>query len=486
MLIQGCRPQLPKLSAKAIAPPSSRLPPIDQSYSQPFLSRYKRLLILSFKKLLATPRQFTPSSSATFSINIYHKIQAIGPQLPTMDTNSAYNCLSSNQEMYTPSKQNQFALKRNQFASSSLLSPPEPKRQDSFQTSPTFAMSRTSSSSSNYTASQYKVTMSKQATRPACLISPPVSPQTTTKEQGRRDEGDNMRDPVLFPSSQDMTVTTVPLFSQGHAPVPDQTGAVIDEHIAAKTATGVKDGPPAEDYRVVVEALSQIRFQSNVHEAIKKVSARVWVRDEIEYSKMYMAQGPQKNKKKLSSPRYKPLAPAPAGVQKQRVTMPRIRNQPKAKRVVQTPQVSSCVFTQSTPPPPKAPRPATTRTDDPTKWVYTNWPDYCPKIPDNFGSKSLKAVWKGQPKDLSDDVHRHELHAAELILASTLRLSCAMYLTSKRQIFKARREALKSGKEFRKTNAQEATKIDVNKASALWSAFEKVGWFNAEHFDLND
>ncbi|KAE9978764.1 hypothetical protein BLS_000319 [Venturia inaequalis] len=377
--------------------------------------------------------------------------------------------------MYTPAEQNQFAL-------SSLLSPPEPKRQHSFQTSPTFTMSRTPSSSSNYTAPHHNTTLSKQSTRPACLISPPVSPQTMAKQQGRRDEGDGMRDPVLFPSSQDMAVTTESLFSQGDAIIVDQTDAAINQHIA----TGTKNGPPAEDYRLVVEALSQIRFQSNVHNAIKKVSAQVWTRDEIKWEKFYMAQGPQKSKKKLSSPSYKPLAPAPAGVQKTRVAMPRIRNQPKAKRVAQTPPFSSCNLPQSTPPTSKAPRPATTRTDDPTKWVYTNWPDYCPKIPDNFGSKSLKAVWKGQPKDLSDDVCRHELHAAELILASTLRLSCAMYLTSKRQIFKARRDALKSGKEFRKTNAQEATKIDVNKASALWSAFERVGWFSPEHFDLKD
>ncbi|TID20068.1 SWIRM domain-containing protein FUN19 [Venturia nashicola] len=392
-----------------------------------------------------------------------------------MDTNSAYNCLSTNQEMYTPPKQNQFSL-------SSLLSPPEPKRQDSFQTSPILTMSRTSSSSLNYTAPHHNITPSKQLVRPACLLSPPVSPQTMSKEQGRGDEGDSMRDPVLFPSSQDTTVATEPLFSQGVAMAVDQTDTAINHHIA----TGVKNGPPAEDYRLVVEALSQIRFQSNVHAAIKKVSPQVWVRDEIKWEKHYLAQGPQKNKKKLSSPSYKPLAPAPAGVQKTRVTLPRVRNQPKAKPVEQAPPFISCNYPQSTPPPSKAPRPTTTRADDPTKWVYTNWPDYCPKIPDNFGSKSLKAVWKGQPKDLSDDVFRHELHAAELILASTLRLSCAMYLTSKRQIFKACRDALKSGKEFRKTNAQEATKIDVNKASALWTAFEKVGWFNSEHFDLND
>lgn len=362
--------------------------------------------------------------------------------------------------MYTPSKQNQFAF-------SSLLSPPEPKRQDSFQTSPTFSMSRTPSSSSNYTAPQY-TTMSKQAMRPASLISPPVSPQTPAKEQGRRDEGDGMRDPVLFPSNQDTTVPTEPLFAD----------AAIKEHIAAKTATGSKNGPAAEDYRLTVQALSEMRFQSNVHEAIKQVGAKQWIRDEIRWESYYLAQGPQMNKKKLTSPSYKPLAPAPAGVQKSRVTIPRTRNQPKAKRVAQTPQFSSCVLPQSTPAPPKAPRPATTRDDV----DYHNLRDYSPRIFDNLGSKSLKADWKGAMLDLSEDEDRHELHAAELNLASTLRLTCAMYLTSKRRIFMARIEALKIPKEFRKTDAQQACKIDVNKASKLWTAFEKVGWFKEEHF----
>lgn len=317
--------------------------------------------------------------------------------------------------------------------------------------------------------------MSKQTMRPASLISPPVSPQTTAKEQGRRDEGDGMRDPVLFPSSQDTTVPTAPLFSQGDTTVTD---TAINQHIAAKTATGVKNGPAAEDYRLTVQALSEMRFQSCVHEAIKKVGAKQWIRDEINWESYYLAQGPQKNKKKLTSPSYKPLAPAPAGVQKSRVTIPRTRNQPKAKRVAQTPQFSSCVFLQSTPPPSKAPRPATTRDDV----DYHNLPDYSPKIIDNLGSKSLKADWKGAMLDLSEDEDRHELHAAELNLASTLRLTCAMYLTSKRRIFVARIEALKISKEFRKTDAQQACKIDVNKASKLWTAFEKVGWFKEEHF----
>ncbi|KAJ5126228.1 hypothetical protein N7526_008405 [Penicillium atrosanguineum] len=97
-------------------------------------------------------------------------------------------------------------------------------------------------------------------------------------------------------------------------------------------------------------------------------------------------------------------------------------------------------------------------------------------------AKALKADWKGQMLDLSNDPDRHLLSPAELNLASTLRLSCATYLCSKRRIFEARVRALGVGKEFRKTDAQQACKIDVNKASKLWTAYERVGWFKPDFF----
>jgi hypothetical protein len=74
------------------------------------------------------------------------------------------------------------------------------------------------------------------------------------------------------------------------------------------------------------------------------------------------------------------------------------------------------------------------------------------------------------------------LHEAEVNLAATLRLNCATYLCSKRRVFQARIEALRIGKEFRKTDAQQACKIDVNKASKLWQSYDKVGWFNPDYF----
>ncbi|PHH60172.1 hypothetical protein CDD81_2058 [Ophiocordyceps australis] len=107
-------------------------------------------------------------------------------------------------------------------------------------------------------------------------------------------------------------------------------------------------------------------------------------------------------------------------------------------------------------------------------------PDYCPpldSLPDR--PNCLKTEWRGNPIDLTNDPYLHLLHHDEVPLAANLRLDCATYLTSKRRIFERRLQCLRTGKEFRKTDAQQACKIDVNKASKLWTAFEKVGWLNA-------
>lgn len=128
----------------------------------------------------------------------------------------------------------------------------------------------------------------------------------------------------------------------------------------------------------------------------------------------------------------------------------------------------------------KTPRALGTNRDDTD---YNSLEDFSPPLETLGGNaKALKADWKGQMLDLSSDPDRHLLSAAELNLAATLRLSCATYLCSKRRIFEARVRALKVGKEFRKTDAQQACKIDVNKASKLWTAYERVGWFKPEHF----
>lgn len=115
---------------------------------------------------------------------------------------------------------------------------------------------------------------------------------------------------------------------------------------------------------------------------------------------------------------------------------------------------------------------------------YLSIPDYCPPL-DSLQDRrpnSLKVDWKAaNPLDLSNDPLRDQLHPDELSLASGLRLDCATYLTSKRRIFQSRLQCARRGKEFRKTDAQQACKIDVNKASKLWMAYDNVGWLDLKY-----
>lgn len=114
---------------------------------------------------------------------------------------------------------------------------------------------------------------------------------------------------------------------------------------------------------------------------------------------------------------------------------------------------------------------------------YKKIEDFCPSLdtlPNN--NKCLKTDWKGQSMDLSNDPLVTELHPAEVVLASILRLPCAVYLDSKRRIFQEKVRRMKSNLPFRRTDAQKSCKIDVNKASRLFASFEKVGWFNESHF----
>ncbi|CAN6674734.1 hypothetical protein TRVA0_063S00144 [Trichomonascus vanleenenianus] len=114
---------------------------------------------------------------------------------------------------------------------------------------------------------------------------------------------------------------------------------------------------------------------------------------------------------------------------------------------------------------------------------YEELTDYSPPITSLPPGKSLKAEWKGAPMDLSSDPDAHKLHPAELHLASTLRLPVQLYLDSKKRLFAEKVHRLKNGLPFRRTDSQKACRIDVNKASRLFTAFEKVGWLDDEMFE---
>ena len=117
--------------------------------------------------------------------------------------------------------------------------------------------------------------------------------------------------------------------------------------------------------------------------------------------------------------------------------------------------------------------------------VYNRIPDYAPPtstLPTG-NPHILEVHWPQKAViDLSNDPDRHMLHEAEIRLATSLNLSCAKYLCTKRRIFQARLQALQEGREFKRTDSQRACKIDTNKASKICRAFEKVGWLDKKHF----
>lgn len=116
--------------------------------------------------------------------------------------------------------------------------------------------------------------------------------------------------------------------------------------------------------------------------------------------------------------------------------------------------------------------------------IDENIPDYSPgaeTLPKG-NNRCLKVEWKGQPMDLRNDPNASKLHPAEVLLASILRLPCNVYMDSKRRLFFEKVNRLKRGQQFRRTDAQKACRIDVNKASRLFAAFEKVGWLEDDLF----
>lgn len=109
--------------------------------------------------------------------------------------------------------------------------------------------------------------------------------------------------------------------------------------------------------------------------------------------------------------------------------------------------------------------------------------DFSPPVSSLPVGKSLRAEWKGAPMDLSQDPNLHLLHPAEVHLAAVLRLPADIYLDSKKRLFAEKVHRLRQGLPFRRTDSQKACRIDVNKASRLFSAFEKVGWLEDELFE---
>lgn len=346
-----------------------------------------------------------------------------------------------------------------------FFSPPEPVKPDTFD-----------SYSPRTTA--YSPVMAKTLLPPfsTMLQSPPISPQNLGKKESVSQESyvENDRDPPLFHDRSFSDASqTAPLFEQRRP-----SGDVIGEHIAKRRRTLSRDEIPSRaDYELIASLQHTVaaRYNADPQGYIKKQLASL---------SAYPPLFPRKQTANITITPLKTRSGETGSGKAHRVSKPAAM--PKLPRVRRAPKASPRTLPLSSPDMGLIDSPMSTKVPRTTPHRddvdYSALPDYAPPV-STLGatSKALKIDWRGHPLDLSNDPDRHLLHEAEVSLASTLRLSCAQYLCSKRRIFAARLESYRNGKEFRKTTAQQACKIDVNKASKLWTAFDKVGWFDPKY-----
>ncbi|KAK9374647.1 uncharacterized protein V1513DRAFT_445543 [Lipomyces chichibuensis] len=311
---------------------------------------------------------------------------------------------------------------------------------------------------------------SPAAQRSSIMLSPPPSPFANTDNTARAD-------PPLF-SSHGLSDLRAAMF-RPLVDVVRQNGVV---------AAAIEASSPKGDSKESDNNYSEY-FQSTVYEQYAK-SPRRWLAAQREMLKLYKPQIATVISVTATQPPASAPTPRPSRVIKPRPQiqspsggMTTRNSAPSSPRIVSKKvrplNVSPTVFTlptaqkRSSLSPESSPRMSTVHDID-----LDDVPDFCPPLSSLDGTKGMRTDWKGNAMDLSDDPDRELLHPYELQLASVLRLPCAMYLDSKKRIFAERVFRARKGLQFRRTDSQKACRIDVNKATRLFVAFERVGWFD--------
>ncbi|KAI1295193.1 SWIRM domain-containing protein [Xylaria venustula] len=372
-----------------------------------------------------------------------------------------------------------------------LMSPPEAPKLESFAHS---NIDNKQNGITNMYKSVEPITFDARLPGPTQPLSPPISPATKPDDNAMNGVITATKDPILFPTNDIAhCAPQQPLFAQE----PVDPRRLVDRHVSSRPAELFQNATPPEqdDYELVLYFQSQVmkKFKQNPGSWLRRERALLLAdrkaqarQRQIKLQPILPAKvQPVRKEVQRAKPARAPRVTKPTAA-KPTPTKPRpIRAGPNPAAAAGTPAGlarHSARAPSSTPDP--SPRRGTTQTraDD----NFASVPDYCPPL-DSLTSKSHenlnKTEWKTGTTDLSNDPNRHLLHEVEVTVASSLRLSAAVYLTSKRRIFERRLECLRVNKEFRKTDAQQACKIDVNKASRLWVAFQSLGWLDKSWMD---
>jgi hypothetical protein len=312
------------------------------------------------------------------------------------------------------------------------------------------------------------------------LMSPPISPYNEAIVPADQHQSTSLtptrhavNDPVLYPqedNSSASTQTQAPLFASTDL----EHHHIVDQHIRNRSPDVFSSGvtpPEREHYDLVLNFRSQVMKLFNA-------DRKAWLRREKGFLKSADAARRPKALQKILPAKPTTVKSANKGHRVDRVSKP---NPPRVNRTLNGQNASGgATPSRRTSATPDASRRMPNREDK----DFESLPDFSPDPYQTLPTKpnSLKVEWKGSPMDLSKDPQAGLLHPDELLLAGHLRLDIPTYLTSKRRMFIRRLQCI-GHKDFRKTDAQQACKIDVNKASKLWTAFDRVGWLDPKHME---
>ncbi|WAO87160.1 SWIRM domain-containing protein [Fusarium falciforme] len=395
---------------------------------------------------------FSPSS--LFS-SPFHQLPSINTNTTTMATNAPHSAQALNSMGPPAHPASSMASKK--YDLSSLMSPPD-QVHDSFN-------------HGHHQSDISKPATSNNSSKHPMPMSPPISPYSKAMSTAETPTTPphQVKDPVLYPAEEvPSSPAQTPLFAPAEL---EDHRRIVDDHVRARSPTSFAGviPPKREEYELALTFRSQVMKHYTANRKAWLLKERAFLEAD----------------RRAHAQRYHTILPAakPAAAKPTRARGDRVQKPQSAPRPIRTHPGAATTG-------PIRPTPRVSATPEPSRRVvapnredkdFRALPDYCPplnSLPNR--PNSLKVDWKGQPVDLSNDPHVSLLHPDEVSLASNLRLDCATYLTSKRRIFERRLLCLRNNKEFRKTDAQQACKIDVNKASKLWTAFDRVGWLDAD------